>query len=179
MTFARIRALIFVGLLFIIAAVAVVVTLDKDTQSKAHTGAGCPVGMVPADLVMPDHRKDIKLNVYNGTKTPGLANKVGEEFKNREFDVLKEATAPGNKVYTDVAVIRYGPKTVGRAWLLSAYFLGNADMTGFDIKRTDDVVDVIIGTGFQQLATTTEVNQSIAQLGPPQLPPGTCDAAKA
>jgi hypothetical protein len=45
----------------------------------------------------------------------------------------------------------------------------------FDIKRKGAEVDVTLGTQFQQLATTTEVNQSIAEIGNPTLPPGTCE----
>jgi hypothetical protein len=37
-------------------------------------------------------------------------------------------------------------------------------------------VDVVIGTKFKQLATTTEVNQALAALGQPELPPGACPA---
>ena len=70
-------------------------------------------------------------------------------------------------------MLRYGPRAVGGAHLLRAYFLDDA-ATEFDPKRTDDVVDVVLGNGFQQLATTTEVNQSLADLGSAQLPPNTC-----
>src|SRR4029434_8754228 len=118
--------------------------------------------------------RDVKINVYNGTPMVGLATKIGEEFKNRDFVVGKMENAPGNKVYDEVAVIRYGPKAVGAGWALRAYFLDEA-VTDFDIKRKDNEVDVIIGTQFQQLATKTEVNQSIAAIGVPILPPGTCE----
>jgi hypothetical protein len=37
-------------------------------------------------------------------------------------------------------------------------------------------VDVVIGNQFRQLATETEVRQSIAALGNPEPPPGTCRA---
>jgi hypothetical protein len=43
-------------------------------------------------------------------------------------------------------------------------------------KRTTDVVDIVIGAEFQQLATSTEVNQSLAALGEPEVPPGACAA---
>jgi hypothetical protein len=48
----------------------------------------------------------------------------------------------------------------------------------FDIERKDDVVDIYLGADFQQLATPTEVNQSIAAMGEPPLPPGTCDVGE-
>jgi LytR cell envelope-related transcriptional attenuator len=178
MTIARVRALVTVGVLFAAAGVTVVMALTRDSQTRTHVGEQCPAGMVPVNLTLPERNKDVKLNVFNGTATVGLATKIGTEFANREFNVQKMQDAPGKKTYDTIAQIRYGPRTVGAGWLMSAYFLGEAD-TFFDIKRKDDVVDVIIGTQFQQLATVTEVNQSIAQLGTPPLPPGTCDESKA
>jgi hypothetical protein len=175
MTFARIRALIFVAVLFVTAGVVVVMAMLRDTQTGPIQTAQCPAGAVPANIKPPEHRGDVKINIYNGTPAVGLATKVGNDFKNREFVVGKMENAPGNKIYDEVAVIRYGPKAVGAGWLLRAYFLDEA-VTDFDIKRKDDEVDVIIGTQFQQLATTTEVNQSIAAIGVPILPPGTCES---
>ena len=74
-----------------------------------------------------------------------------------------------------IAVITYGPKAVGDAQLLKAYFLGKAKPQ-YDAKRTSDVVDIVIGAEYQQLATSTEVNQSLVELGEPELPPGACAA---
>jgi hypothetical protein len=37
-------------------------------------------------------------------------------------------------------------------------------------------VDIVIGAQFQQLATSTEVNQSLVELGEPEVPPGACAA---
>jgi len=116
----------------------------------------------------------VKLRVYNGTKRPNLAGKIGTELKNRDFKIVKTGNAPRNQIYKGVATIKFGPKTVGAAQEMNAYFLGVADMF-FDINRTNDIVDIYLGVDFQQLATTTEVNQSIAALGEPVLPPGTCD----
>jgi hypothetical protein len=173
MTFARVRSLIVVGILFVGATVAVVLTLTRDTQSKPVVVNLCPPGAVPANLKLPE-RRDVKLNVYNGTKQVGLATKIGTELKNRDFKVLKMRNAPRNQRYKGVATIKFGPKTVGAAQEMNAYFLMIAVMS-FDLERTDDVVDIYLGEDFQQLATTTEVNQSIAALGEPPLPPGTCD----
>lgn len=174
MTFARIRALVFVAVLFVTAGVVVVMAMVRDTQTGPTQTARCPAGAVPTNI-RPPERHDVKINVYNGTPNVGLAQRIGNEFKNRDFVVRKMENAPGNKVYDEVAIIRYGPKAFGAGWLLRAYFLNEA-VTDFDIKRKDDEVDVIIGTQFQQLATTTEVNQSIAAIGEPILPPGTCEA---
>jgi hypothetical protein len=174
MTFARVRALIFVAVLFITAGVVVIMAITKDTQTKV-TGplTSCPSGLVPAKIKMPE-RDQVTINVFNGTKKVGLAKEIGEEFKNRGFNVHKTDTLPGNKTENEIAEITYGPEAVGAAWLVSAYFLVDEAEMNFDIKRKGAEVDVIIGTKFQQLATTTEVNQSIAALGNPPLPEGTC-----
>ncbi|MFG2055100.1 LytR C-terminal domain-containing protein [Micromonospora sp. NPDC048930] len=166
------RALVVVGLLAVIALVFVVIALVRDTQSNAGTAEGCPKDWPLADVTLREP-KDVKINVYNGTDEVGLASSVADDFRNRKFQVKKEGNAP--KAVDEVAVLRFGPKGVGSAHLLRAYFLDNADPQ-FDPKRKDDTVDVILGNSFQQLATTTEVNQSLGDLGSPEAPPGTCPA---
>ncbi|WP_346776013.1 LytR C-terminal domain-containing protein [Micromonospora sp. HNM0581] len=164
------RALVVVGMLAVVALVFVIVALVRDTQSNAGIGEGCPDDWPRADVTLRDH-KDVKINVLNGTDRPGLAADVGGDFRNRDFQVQEEATQ--KKKIDDVAVLRYGPKGVGSAHLLRAYFLGNAGLE-YDPEREDDVVDVVLGGSFQQLATTTEVNQSLGDLGAPVAPPGSC-----
>jgi hypothetical protein len=172
MSFARVRALVVVGLLAVLALTFVVVALVRDTQGKAGTAEGCPDGWPLADVTLHEP-KDVKINVFNATDEPGRAATVADDFRNRKFDVKKVGNAP--KGIDDVAVLRYGPKGVGSAHLLRAYFLNNAEPM-YDPKRTDDTVDVVLGNGFQQLATTTEVNQSLGDLGAPEVPPGACAA---
>jgi hypothetical protein len=92
---------------------------------------------------------------------------------NRKFKVDKSGNDPLKKAVTNVAALRYGPKAVGKAWLVRAYFLNEAKIE-FDIKRADDTVDVVLGTKYLELATQTEVKQALTQLGNPVLPPGTC-----
>jgi hypothetical protein len=169
MSFARVRALVVVGLLAVVALVFVVVAVVRDTQGKG-VASGCPEDAPLADVALRE-RKDVRINVYNGTDEAGLAKKVADEFRNRKFQVKKEGTA--DKQVDDVAVLRYGPKGVGSAHLLRAYFLDNAELK-YDAKRKDDTVDVVLGSRFAQLATTTEVNQSLGDLGSPIAPPGTC-----
>jgi hypothetical protein len=173
MSFARVRALVVVGVLAVAAVVFVVVALVRDTQGDAVAGGGCPDGSVMANVTLPDDPEQVTVKVYNGTKTPGLADNVTNEFKNRRFKTVKPAE--NKKKVDDVAVMRYGPEAVGSAWLLRAYFLNQADVQ-YDAKRKGAVVDVVIGSGFQQLATTTEVNQSLVELGEPEVPLGACVA---
>jgi hypothetical protein len=177
MSFARFRALTVVGVLFVCALVLVVAALIRDTQSRAGATRECPPGHVPADLRLPDE-KNIKINVYNATDRRGLAESIANEFESREFtiankDKIKEANDPLKKRVEGAAELRYGPKAHGAAWVINAYFLGEADLQ-IDLKRSDDVVDVVLGEKFRQLATVTEVNQSLVSLGLPTPPPGTC-----
>ncbi|OJF10917.1 LytR C-terminal domain-containing protein [Couchioplanes caeruleus] len=173
MSFARVRALVVVGVLAVAAVVFVVVALVRDTQGGTVADGGCPDGSVMANVTLPDLPQQVTVKVYNGTDQPGLADNVTNEFKNRRFQTQKPAE--NNKKVDGVAVMRYGPEAVGSAWLLRAYFLNQADVQ-YNPKRKGGVVDIVIGSEFQQLATTTEVNQSLVELGEPQVPPGACPA---
>jgi hypothetical protein len=165
MSFARVRALVVVGVLAVAAVVFVVVALVAS--------GGCPDGSVMANVTLPDDAQGVTVKVLNGTDQPGLADNVTNEFKNRRFKTQKPDEA--KKKVDGVAIMTYGPEAVGSAWLLRAYFLNQAD-TQYDAKRKGTVVDIAIGSQFQQLATTTEVNQSLVELGEPVLPPGACAA---
>ncbi|HEV7964551.1 MAG TPA: LytR C-terminal domain-containing protein [Actinoplanes sp.] len=173
MSFARVRALVVIGVLAVAAVVFVIVALVRDSQGDVVVSDNCPAGAPMANVTLPDDPDQVTVKVLNGTKTRGLAESVTNEFKNRRF----KTQAPGEdkKRVKDVAVMRYGPAAVGEVQLLRAYFLNQADLE-YNPKRKGAVVDVVIGSRFQQLATTTEVNQSLVELGEPQVPPGACVA---
>jgi hypothetical protein len=170
MSFARVRALIVVGVLAVLAVIFVVVALTKDTQGTP-VGSSCPAGAPLVDIQLPDDPAEVTVKIYNGTNTPGLADSVTTEFKNRRFTTQKPAE---NKTkYSGVADIKYGPDGVGKAQLLRAYFLDQSNMD-YDAKRKGALIDIVIGSKFRQLATSTEVNQSLAAVGEPTVPPGSC-----
>lgn len=173
MSFARVRALVVIGVLAVAAVVFVVVALVRDTQSDAVAGDGCPDGAPRANVTLPDDPDEVKVRVLNGTKEAGKADKVTNDFKNRGFVMQKPGESKSK--FERIAIIRYGPKAVGDAQLLKAYFLGKA-LPQYNAKRTDDIVEIVVGAGFQQLATSTEVNQSLVELGEPEVPPGACAA---
>jgi hypothetical protein len=157
--------------LAVAAIVFVVVALVRDTQGGAVNGEDCPAGSPLADVTLPDDPAEVTVKIYNGTSTPGLADSVTNEFKNRRFTVQKPAESKTK--YKGVAEIRFGPDAVGRAQLLRAYFLAQSKME-YNAKRKGAVIDIVIGSQFRQLATTTEVNQSLVEVGEPTLPPGAC-----
>jgi hypothetical protein len=173
MSFARVRALVVVGVLAVAAIVFVVVALVRDTQGDALADSGCPEGAPLADVTLPADPKDVKIKVLNGTSTAGLADKVSTDFKNRGFAMQKPGESKSK--FERIAIIRYGPKAVGDAQLIKAYFLGRAKPE-YNAKRTDDIVEIVVGASYAQLATSTEVNQSLVELGEPEVPPGACAA---
>lgn len=174
MTFTRVRALIFVAVLFVTAGVVVIMAINKDTQTLP-VAEGCLPGEIQANIKVPE-RDQVTINVYNGTSRQGLADQIGGEFRNRGFQVSKMESAADGKQYDQIAVITYGPQAIGAAWLVSAYFLVDEAEKNYQEDREGAEVDVMLGSKFQQLATSTEVNQSIAAKGSPQLEPGTCEA---
>ena len=174
MTFTRVRALIFVAVLFVTAGVVVLTAINRDTQVLPPADK-CAPGDIRANISVPENYQ-VTINLYNGTSRIGLADQIGGEFENRGFNVGKMETAPEGLLYEGVALITFGPDAVGSSWLVSAYFLADEAKMSFDRERTGAEVDVTLGAKFQQLATSTEVNQSIAQMQRPELYPGTCAA---
>ncbi|WP_432987099.1 LytR C-terminal domain-containing protein [Dactylosporangium sp. CA-233914] len=177
MSFARVRALAVIGILIVAAAVFVIVAVVKDHQGgSAGDSKKCAEGAVMANAKLPT-QEEVKVTVFNATNRAGAASDVANDFLSRRFKEAKVVTAapnpPVNKAQDVVAVIRYGPQTVGAEWLVRAYFLDQA-RSEFDKARQDDKVEIILGGRFKQLPTTTEVNQAIAALGNPELPEGTC-----
>jgi hypothetical protein len=172
-SFVRVRAFLVIGLLTTAALVVAVVAVVRDTQRDAAAAGGCPAGATPVNLVLPDRADQVRVRVLNGTRAAGVAERTSEEFKNRGF--LTQKPAGSSRKFAKVAIVEYGPKTVGAAQWVRAYFLGEAQPQ-YLATRTTDVIDIVIGDEFRQLATNTEVSQSLAQLGEPTLPPGTCPA---
>jgi hypothetical protein len=169
LSFARVRAIIVVTMLVVAAVVTVSMALGRQPDDSLMTDR-CPDGFVPVRLTLPEVSV-VKLNVYNATTRVGLASQVGDNFANRNFQVLERDDYDSE--VEAVAELHYGPATVGAAQLVGAYFLNEATRV-FDIDREDDVVDVVLGSEFRQLATPTEVSQAIAAAGNPTPPPGTC-----
>lgn len=170
MSFARVRALAIVGVLVICAAILVAVTLFKDKQQGSDTADACPSGSIISNLTLPVP-KDVKITTFNAMGNATTVNSTSIELSNRQFQVTQSKESM--TTVTEVAILRYGPNTVGAAWLVNAYFLDSAELE-FDINRTDDTVDVIFGSNFRKLATSTEVSQALAQMGRPDEPAGTC-----
>jgi hypothetical protein len=175
MTFPRVRAMIFVAVLFVTAGVVVLTAINKDTQATPQAVNSCEPGQVRVNVEVVAE-EEVTVNLYNGTVRVGLAEQIGSELSNRGFHVAKMETVPAGQEFGGIGKITFGPDGVGAAWLVKAYFLNNALEEIFVAERTGSDVDLVLGAEFQQLATSTEVNQRIAALGKPKPPRGTCAA---
>ncbi len=172
MTFPRVRAMIFVAVLFVTAGVVVITAINRDSQTRPQQQV-CEPGQPQVNVDVLDE-EDVVLNLYNGSTRVGLAEQIASELANRGFVVATVETVPPGQELQGVGAITYGPGAVGAAWLVQAYFLAGELSETYVGEREGREVDLILGADFQQLATTTEVNQRIAALGKPKPPPGTC-----
>jgi hypothetical protein len=132
----------------------------------------CGDGSVPVDLIVPTPA-EVKLRVLNATGVPGTADFVAQGLAQFHYQVVETKDMVGDASFPEVAVLRFGPRAVGDAWLVRSNFPDPVRLE-FDPQRADDVVDVVVGQGFQFLRTTTEVNQAIAAAGRPTVPAGGC-----
>jgi LytR cell envelope-related transcriptional attenuator len=174
MTFPRVRAMIFVAVLFVTAGVVVLTAVNRDTQVHPPEQS-CGPNQLRVNIEVP-RQDQVTLNVFNGTDRTGLAEQIAGELGNRGFNASAKEGVPEGGPYDLAGYIVYGPEAVGAGWLVRAYFLPEEYEPRFVRERTGAEVDLILGQEFQQLTTTTEVNQRIADLGPPEAPDGTCAA---
>jgi hypothetical protein len=181
MSFPRVRAMIFVAVLFVTAGIVVVTAINRDSQLAPRQDP-CEPGQIRVNVDVPDEEQ-VTVNVYNATERAGLAEQISNELANRGFTAHTMQGVPEGGPYTPdggpyslAGYIVYGPEGVGAAWLVSAYFLEGEYFPNFVPEREGPEVDLILGSDFRQLTTQTEVNQRIAELGQPVPPDGTCAA---
>jgi hypothetical protein len=176
MSLARVRSLIILGALVVVAVVVVTWTLLADDQGRpTNAAASCGPSQTPAATKIPAE-KAVTVNIYNSTDRDGLAVSTATQLRNRGFKVGQVSQDPEQRVIAGTAELRYGPAGVGAAQLLRAYLPGAT--TAFDINRTTGAqaatVDVVLGNKYTQLNTPAQVKEAIVALGDPSAPPGTC-----
>jgi len=170
------------------AGVAATRTLGSSDQPTAAPGlaAAQPSSAVPGllcDLTWPDSPEQVRIRVLDGGAPAGAATAIATELRERRFVVVSDAGGPAEpatgpaKVTHGPATVTYGPAAVGSAALVKAVVLGESTMS-FDPGRRDDTVDLTLGSAFERLATTTELNQElVAAAGSPAPPECAATAA--
>lgn len=101
----------------------------------------CPTS-TPTSALTPSK---VTINVYNATTRNGLAAKTSTTFKGFGFRVGKVSNDPKKKTIKASAEIRYGSKSAAAAKLVASYIPKSVLVKD---KRTDAVVDVVLGNGF-------------------------------
>ena len=138
------------------------------TSCPAPTGSG-PSGQVvdpgALDAVAPVPPSAARVRVFNAGGQRGQANLVAAQLGDLGFP---EAASPDNDpLYPDgnmecVGQLRFGPTGEGAARTLSLV-LPCTELVRDD--RTDDVVDIAVGTGFRDVNPPRAVRNALDQIG--------------
>jgi hypothetical protein len=171
MSLARVRALVVLGMLVLMAAVAAGWAIAKDSETAVRRAAPCIRSTVPFSAGLPARAADVRVNVYNATTRIGLANTVADELKVRGFTVGTVGNDPLQQTVAATVQLRYGPRGAGAAQVLRAWFAG-ADLT-LD-TRTDATVDVVLGQRYEGFTTPADHKLEVERLGTPTRPAELC-----
>jgi hypothetical protein len=169
---ARVRAMIVVGVLVLLAAVAAGWAIAQDHQTGAAvTGARCIGKTVPFVTEIPANPATIAVNVYNTTSQLGLATRVSDELSALGFGVAQVGNDPMKATVRAVAEIRYGPAGAGAAQLVRSWFPGAETRL---VSRPGAEVDVALGMLYERVAAPAEATAERERLGAPTPPPEYC-----
>ncbi|MCA2215724.1 LytR C-terminal domain-containing protein [Jidongwangia harbinensis] len=157
---------VLVGTAMVATAAGLTAPSALDRLSPDRTAAAGPAASCV--LTPPPDPAAVRVRVRNGGADARLGDLTSAGLRERGFTVLTDSGA-GNPS-PGPTTLYYGPAAIGAATLLRAVLIGDAAMR-FDPGRTDDAVDLALGTTAVRLATSTEVNQALLAAGPPSAPP--------
>lgn len=159
----RMRRIILIVLVVLsLAAVTLGVTWHRtglwNPSWGARDGAVCPVHMVqPADPA------DVKVNVYNGSVHDGIGATTAEALSQRGFQDGSVANAKlDDRVRSGAGVIVTGPGTTEEALAVQRQ-VPTAKIL-IQPGRSDGLVDLILGDGFQGLQAKKRVSDAPGRL---------------
>jgi hypothetical protein len=154
---------VVVGVAVVATTAGVTATNVLDRPEQGLTPAGPAVVSLAADcdLSLPSDPAGVRVRVLNGATATAL--------RERGFTVLTHTDGAGTEP-SGPTTLTYGPATIGRATVLRAALIGDTTMR-FDPARSGDTIDLTLGTTFDRLATSTELNQALVAVGEPSAPP--------
>jgi hypothetical protein len=163
MSLARVRALVVIGVLAVIALSTVVWAIIKDDQTKPSTQQACELGTKVQTAIPP--AAAVKLRIFNATDITGLATTAKTQLQQAGFKTI--TTGNASDAVDATAEVRYGPAGVGAAYLVRAH-VKNSTATPDD--RKDDSVDLILGNDYTTVNITPsgEVKTELERLGKPE-----------
>lgn len=157
--------------LVVAAGFGVSTVAGRDRAPVVTAPAAPSPACIPADLSLPDDPGEVTIQVVGGSDR---AEQVADQLGDRGFAAgARFRIDPDPDSRGTVAVLRYGPRGIGHATLVRAFVTGDAVMK-FVPGREDRTVDLVLGSDFRGLASTTQVNQKLVALGEPTRPPGSC-----
>lgn len=117
-----------------------------------------PVAPCPTPTPTTAPIASVVVNVYNSTDRAGLAGGVAQVLTERGFTVEAVDNDPVDVEVSEAAQVRHGPEGVLAARTVAAQVAGSVLV---DDARAGTVVDVALGTGYQQLRSPTEAEQLV------------------
>ncbi|HUR52420.1 MAG TPA: LytR C-terminal domain-containing protein [Mycobacteriales bacterium] len=172
------RRLLGLVLVLLLAAAAAWYLTRDDGSPVASAGSRCPVrasaspSPTTAAVVLPAPRQ-VRVVVLNGTARQGLAKVVGQQLRARGFVVVTEDNYPS--AVTGASLVRSAPAGRPAATLLARHVLGARLLPGAAAANT---VQLVLGSGYQRLATPAEV-AAAGTPAPPRAPAPTASACAA
>jgi len=140
----------------------------RGSSADVTPAASCTTVSVTPGATLPKP-KSITVNVYNSTKTAGLAKRSAAELKTRGFVIGTVDNDPQGQVVKGVAEIRHGPDAARQAQMLALYIPG-AEVVPTQTKGTS--VDLAVGPEFGSILTTKQVTASLSSPSPSVSGPG-------
>ena len=149
---ARRRKRTAITLLVVIAVLAGAFYYASSYWTKGATKASGSACTITADPTGPIYPSQVTVNVYNATSRTGLATSVGRSVKARGFVLGTVANDTSKKQITGTAEIRFGSAGERAAALVQTLVAGS---TLVKDTRADASVDLVLGAGYNELATAT------------------------
>lgn len=150
---ARLRALIVLVLLMLIAAAVVYWAVGLGAPSKKSAApAHSPCPTTSASAVGRAPIASVRVRVLNSTNRSGLAAMVRTMLKARGFPVTGIGNDPS--AYAGTAQVRYGP--AGRSAARTVLLQVPGAALAAD-KRAGAGVDLVLGQQYQRLSTAAEI----------------------
>ena len=165
MCIARVRALVVIGVLAILAVSTVIWAIVRDDQTDPVRRA-CGVPSDQVKTAIPPTRS-VRVRVLNATEQSGLAVNAANKLRQAGFVVV--GTGNEQETVEASAQVRYGPAGLGAAHLLRAYVRDSEPLQ--DNERKSDLVDLVLGEKYTATGITPsdQVQAELDRLGPPKL----------
>ena len=145
--------------LLVLALVALGVwwnVLRAESERRATEAAACSSAAAAIPVLDP---ATVQVRVLNASNLAGRAGQVAAALENRGFVVAEVGNDGTNREVTGQGEIRYGARGRDAGRFLS---LQQPGAVLFEDTRATEVVDLVIGPEWQQLATPADVEEALA-----------------